>query len=121
MTDTPITRFFSWWNQAYREHDFTPAGFARFFTADAPFIVDGAVRGTGPEAICAHFQRIRAKTDAVTLETPVRATLADDRLAFARYATTFEGAEGAGTEECLAVATISDGRLASFEVISRQR
>lgn len=121
MTDNPITRFFSWWNQAYREHDFTPAGFARFFTDGAPFIVDGAVRGTGPEAICAHFQRIRAKTDAVTLETPVQATLADDRLAFARYAATFEGVEGAGAEECLAVATISDGRLASFEVISRQR
>lgn len=114
-----ITRMFDWWNGAYRDDKFSPEGFAQFFTEDAPFIVDGGVRGTGPAEINAHFQRIRASTEAVELVTPVAATLASEELGFVRYRATFRNAEKAGVEECLAVARFSSGRIASFEVIGR--
>jgi ketosteroid isomerase-like protein len=119
MRENVITRMFDWWNQAYRESAFSPDGFAQFFTDDAPFVVDGGVRGTGPVEINAHFQRIRANTDAVELTTPVKATLADDTMAFVRYAATFRSADTSGAEECMALARLRDGRIASFEVIGR--
>lgn len=119
--ENPITRMFAWWNQAYLDSAFSPEGFAQFFTEDAPFVVDGGLRGTGPEGINAHFQRIRANTEAVALVTPVQATLANDNLAFVRYAATARtrGKDGIMGEECLAVAHLRGGRIASFEVISR--
>lgn len=119
MTDNVITRFFAWWNQAYIDSAFTPAGFAQFFTDDAPFVVDGGLRGAGPEGICAHFQRIRANTEAVALVTPVQATLANETVGFVRYAATFRSADKEGAEECMALARLDGGRIASFEVIGR--
>ncbi len=113
-----VIRMFQWWNGAYRD-GFTPEGFARFFTEDAPFVVDGGVRGIGPNEINAHFERIRANTKAVALVVPVDATLAGPDLAFVRYRATFaaEGREGA--EECMGMARLQGGRIASFEVIGR--
>ncbi|MDH7640030.1 nuclear transport factor 2 family protein [Sphingomonas oryzagri] len=119
MSENVVTRMFDWWNQAYRDSAFSPEGFAQFFTDDAPFVVDGGVRGTGPVEIDAHFQRIRANTEAVELTTPVKATLADETTAFVRYAATFRSADKEGAEECMALARLRDGRIASFEVIGR--
>ncbi len=117
MSENVVTRMFDWWNQAYRDSAFSPEGFAQFFTEDAPFVVDGGVRGTGPVEIDAHFQRIRANTEAVELTTPVKATLADEATAFVRYAATFRSVDKEGAEECMALALLRDGRIASFEVI----
>ena len=119
MPDNVITRMFTWWNQAYLDHGFNPTGFAQFFTDDAPFVVDGGVRGTGPAEISAHFQRIRAGTEAVELVMPVQATLSDGETAFVRYQTTFRSADKVGAEECLAVAQLRNGKIAAFEVIGR--
>lgn len=121
MTDTlsPITRMFDWWNGAFREHAFTPEAFAAHYTDDAQFIVDGGVRGTGPEAICAHFARIRERCDAVELVTPVIATLADETQGFVQYRCTFTAEGKSGSEVCMAHARFRDGKIARFEVIGR--
>ncbi|WP_288485919.1 hypothetical protein [uncultured Novosphingobium sp.] len=121
MTDTPnpITRMFNWWNGAYHGDGFTPEAFAEHFTADAPFIVDGGVRGTGPAEICEHFARIAAQTDAVELVTPVIATLADEAQGFVQYRCTFSSGDKHGSEVCLAHAKLQDGKIARFEVIGR--
>jgi ketosteroid isomerase-like protein len=115
----PIVRMFAWWNEAYRDHAFTPEGFARFFTKDAPFMVNGGLRGAGPAEICAHFQAIRAATDRVELVLSVRESLASPSLAFVHYQVKAESAGKAEGEDCLAVAHLRDGLIASFEVIGR--
>lgn len=121
MTDSqsPITRMFDWWNEAYQAHAFTPEAFADHFTQDADFIVDGGVRGTGPEGISAHFARIRANTDAVELVTPPLATLSDEEQGFVQYRCTFTSGEKAGSEVCMAHARFRDGKIARFEVMGR--
>lgn len=118
-TQSPITRMFDWWNEAFRCHAFTPEAFADHFTQDAQFIVDGGVRGTGPKEICAHFARIRANTDAVELVTPPLATLSDEVQGFVQYRCTFTSGAKAGSEVCMAHAQFRDGMIARFEVIGR--
>ncbi len=117
MSDNPVTRMFLWWNKAYADHAFSPEGFARYFTEDAPFIVDGGMRGTGPAEINAHFQRIRANTDRVELHAV--ATLADEETCFIRYRTEFRAGDESGTEECVAFARLRDGRIAMIDIFQR--
>ena len=116
--ENAITRMFAWWNKAYEDNAFTETGFAEFFTEDAPFVVNGNVRGTGPRQIAEHFQRIREKTDDVKLVTPVLATVADDTHGFVHYRSTFAAGDATGEEECLAVAELRDGKISSFKVIA---
>ncbi|MGF7151864.1 hypothetical protein FHS96_005532 [Sphingomonas zeicaulis] len=111
---------FDWWNRAFRKDGFTPEAFAQHFTDDADFIVDGGVRGTGPDGICTHFVRIRAKCEAVELVTPVIATLSDHEQGFVHYRCDFAADGTAGSEVCMAHARFRDGRIARFEVIGRQ-
>jgi len=118
--DNPIIRMFAWWNQAYRDSAFTTEGFARFFTEDAPFIVNGASRGVGPAAICAHFQAIRMATERVELVLPAREALASPNLAFVHYQVRARSGGQDGGEDCLAVAHLREGRMSSFEVIGRE-
>ncbi|MEE4451032.1 nuclear transport factor 2 family protein [Novosphingobium resinovorum] len=119
MTDSPITRMFAWWNQAFVAHGFTTETFAEHFTDDADFIVDGGLRATGPEAIAAHFGRIRAKCDAVELVVPPVATLSDETQGFVQYRCTFSSEGKAGSEVCMAHAFYRNGKIARYEVISR--
>lgn len=119
MTDSPITRMFAWWNEAFRTHALTAEGFAGHYTDDAQFIVDGGVRGTGPEEIRAHFARIRERCEAVELVNPPIATLSDDAQGFVQYRCTFTAQGKAGSEVCMAHATYRDGKIARFEVIGR--
>ncbi|MBT0670733.1 nuclear transport factor 2 family protein [Novosphingobium profundi] len=119
MSQNPITRMFDWWNGAFEGEGFTPEGFAGHFTHDADFIVDGGVRGTGPEGISAHFERIRAKCDHVALVTPVIATLSDAEQGFVQYRCTFTAGEKSGSEVCMARADFREGKIARFEVIGR--
>ncbi len=119
MTDNPITRMFDWWNAAFQNEGFTPEGFAGHFTDDADFIVDGGVRGTGPDGIAAHFARIRANCDDVALVTPVIATLSGKDQGFVQYRCTFKADKKSGSEVCMARADYRDGKIARFEVIGR--
>ena len=119
MTDNPITRLFRWWNQAYADHAFTPEGFAEHFTADAPFIVDGGVRGVGPVEIDAHFQRIRAMSNEAELSVPPKAMLADDALGFVRYETKVRVGDQRGVEQCVALARFEGDKIASIEVFQQ--
>lgn len=115
----PITRMFDWWNGAFRANAFTPEAFAQHFTGDADFIVDGGLRGTGPESICAHFARIRSTCETVELVTPVIATLSDDAQGFVQYRCTFTVDGKPGSEVCMAYARFRDGKIARFEVMGR--
>lgn len=119
MTDSPITRMFTWWNTAFTARAFTPEGFAGHFTDDAQFIVDGGVRGTGPAGIAAHFGRIRDKCEAVELVMPPIATLSDEAQGFVNYRCTFTADGQSGSEVCMAHARYRDGKIARFEVIGR--
>jgi ketosteroid isomerase-like protein len=114
-----ILAMFEWWNNAYCTGGFTADGFAQFFTDDAPFVVGGALRGTGPEEICVHFQAIAEATDAVELKLPVKASLASLELGFVHYEVKAERDGQMDAEECLAVAHFREGRISSFEVIGR--
>ncbi|WP_179505055.1 MULTISPECIES: nuclear transport factor 2 family protein [unclassified Sphingomonas] len=117
-TQSPIARMFAWWNEAYHQDAFTPTGFAQHFTEDAPFLVDGGLRGTGPTEISAHFARIRQATDTVELQPPI-ALLSDETQGFVHYRCTFTADGLAGSEVCMAHARFRDGRIARFEVMGR--
>jgi hypothetical protein len=117
--DNVVVRMFEWWNRAYRDGCFTPSGFRRFFTEQAPFVVDGGVRGVGPDEISGHFERVLAATETVELVLPVEATLAAADLAFVRYRATAKVGGRDQAEECMAMARLRDNRITSFEVISR--
>ena len=64
---------FTWWNQAMKTPGaFTEAAFAKFFTADAPLVIDGAEVMHGPPGWAKRFQAIQAATDAVETVVPFR-------------------------------------------------
>ncbi|WP_349963264.1 nuclear transport factor 2 family protein [Rhizobium sp. ZPR3] len=114
-----ITHFFDWWNDAYRENCFSTEGFARYFTPNATFIVDGNLRGTGPEEINRHFQRIKRESDDVEIVTPAITTLSDKAVGFVRYRATFRAGNLTGTEECLAWACMREDKISAIEIFSR--
>jgi hypothetical protein len=76
-----LTDMFVWWNEAFASDAMTPAGFARFFTDEAPFIVNGDLRGKGPDALFACFGRQRPEVGSAILILPFLETFsAGDRI-----------------------------------------
>ena len=64
---------FTWWNQAMKTPGgFTEAGFAKYFTADAPLVIDGVEVMRGPAGWAKRFQMIQGATDAVEIVVPFR-------------------------------------------------
>ncbi|TCM13980.1 hypothetical protein EDF56_1155 [Novosphingobium sp. PhB165] len=73
---------FTWWNQAMKTPGgFTEAAFARYFTADAPLIINGGEVMRSPAGWAKRFQMIQAATDAVEIVMPFRDSFeAGDRI-----------------------------------------
>lgn len=68
-----LSVMFTWWNQAMRTPGgFTEAGFSKYFTAEAPLVIDGVEVMRGPAGWARRFQGIQAATDAVEIVVPFR-------------------------------------------------
>ncbi|MBB3182241.1 hypothetical protein [Variovorax sp. Sphag1AA] len=56
-----LSEMFVWWNDAMKTPGaLTEAGFAKYFTADAPLVIDGVEATRGPDGWANHFQNIQA-------------------------------------------------------------
>ncbi|MDH7640000.1 nuclear transport factor 2 family protein [Sphingomonas oryzagri] len=113
-----VTRMFAWWNRAYADNAFTEAGFARFFTDDAVFLIDGIVRARGPAGLLAYFQRIRDHSDAVVLHAPEDSFVSGDRV-FVHYRTSVRAGGTAEEHDIMAAVRVAFGRIAFFKAIRR--
>lgn len=68
-----LTEMFTWWNQAMKTPGaFTEEAFARYFTADAPLVINGVETMRGPAGWADRFQMIQGATDAVEIVIPFR-------------------------------------------------
>jgi len=119
MSDNIIVSMFQWWNDAIRDpNGFTPEAFARFYTEDAQLIVNSNLRGTGHEALAAHFQRVQEIAPTAQMVLPVAEEFTTPDRAFVHV---FERVEDeAGKEmrrECMAYAVVEGGRMKLLRVI----
>lgn len=68
-----LSEMFIWWNGAMKTPGaLTEQAFAKFFTADAPLVIDGKEVMRGPAGWADRFQKIQAATDAVEIVVPFR-------------------------------------------------
>lgn len=68
-----LTEMFTWWNQAMTTPGaFTEEAFSRYFTADAPLVINGVETMRGPAGWADRFQMIQGATDAVEIVIPFR-------------------------------------------------
>lgn len=68
-----LSEMFTWWNQAMKTPGgFTEQAFAKYFTQDAPLVIDGVEVMRSPAGWAQRFQAIQAATDAVEIVVPFR-------------------------------------------------
>lgn len=68
-----LSEMFTWWNQAMKTPGgFTEEAFAKYFTDDAPLVIDGIEVMRSPAGWAQRFQAIQAATDAVEIVVPFR-------------------------------------------------
>jgi ketosteroid isomerase-like protein len=118
--DSPnvVAEMMDWWNRAYSEHALDEAGFGRFFTEDAVFLVDDAVRARGLAGLAEYFGAIRANSDNVVLHPPEDSFATGDRI-FVHYRVTGEANGVHEAHEVMATARVSYGKIAFFKAIRR--
>ncbi|MEX1146743.1 MAG: nuclear transport factor 2 family protein [Sphingomonadales bacterium] len=118
--ENPIVRMFTWWNRAFGEVDgFTPQAFADHYTSDGELVVNGNLRGRGPEALARHYRNLQDSFDTIRMVLPVIDDFSCTDRAFVQCVT--EAVRDGKTirEEAMAAATIRDGRIAHLKVIGR--
>lgn len=113
-----LTAMFVWWNAAFAGDAMTPAGFARFFTDTAPFIVNGDLRGAGPDALWGFFGHQRPVVGAVILELPFLKTFSAGDCIFVDYDMHIGLGPAARTLNAKGYARIEGGRIAHYAVNS---
>lgn len=68
-----LSQMFIWWNGAMKTPGaLTEAAFSKFFTSDAPLVIDGKEVMRSPAGWAERFQMIQAATDAVEIVVPFR-------------------------------------------------
>jgi len=68
-----LTEMFTWWNGAMATPGaFTEEAFAKYFTRDAPLVINGVEVMRGPAGWADRFQAIQTATDAVEIVIPFR-------------------------------------------------
>jgi hypothetical protein len=68
-----LSEMFTWWNGAMKTPGaLTEEAFSKFFTADAPLVIDGKEVMRGPAGWAERFQKIQAATDGVEIVVPFR-------------------------------------------------
>jgi ketosteroid isomerase-like protein len=117
--ENALVRMFRWWNEAYVADAFTAEAFLQFFTQDAVLTVNGDVRADDVHALAAHFQRIRAATDEAHIELPLQETFVSGVNIFGHYRCRAVAKGVDMTEEVMASVKTRNGRIASFDAISR--
>ena len=71
MTLDPVSRMFSWWNEAYKTPGaYTEEAFGIHFTDDAELIIDGRLVTRGLGGWAKHFQAIQAGGGEVEIVVP---------------------------------------------------
>ena len=116
-----LGEMFEWWNLAYREQGgFTSEAFARYFTPEARFRVNGTVRASGLEALAKHFSSMQASTDHVELERPalIEFVSADGTCASSHHFATARVRETIERERVMAIAFIQAGRITALDIVS---
>jgi hypothetical protein len=121
-TVNPIVQMFEWWNRAFTEPDgFTPDGFRQHYTDTAELIVNGQLRGTGPEAIARHYRTLQASFDLIQMELPVIDSFECGNRAFVQCVTRATRNGEVVREEAMAAATLSSGRMSLLKVLGGRR
>ena len=73
MTLDPVSRMFSWWNEAYKTPGaYTEEAFRIYFTDDAELIIDGRLVTRGVGGWAKHFQAIQAGGGEVEIVVPFK-------------------------------------------------
>ena len=73
MTLDPVSRMFSWWNEAYKTPGaYTEEAFGVYFTDDAELIIDGRLVTRGLGGWAKHFQAIQAAGGAAEIVVPFK-------------------------------------------------
>lgn len=68
-----LSEMFTWWNGAMKTPGaLTEQAFSKFFTIDAPLVIDGKEVMHGPAGWANRFQMIQAATDVVEIVVPFR-------------------------------------------------
>ena len=73
MTLDPLSRMFSWWNEAYKTPGaYTEEAFGVYFTDDAELIIDGRLVTRGLGGWAKHFQAIQAAGGEAEIVVPFK-------------------------------------------------
>jgi len=111
-----LTDMFVWWNAAFAADAMTPAGFARFFADDAPFIVNGDLRGQGPDGLYACFGHQRPVVGTAVLLLPFLKSFSSGDCIFIDYDMRIGEGTAARTVNAKGYAQIREGRIAHYAV-----
>ncbi len=73
MSLDPVSRMFSWWNEAYKTPGaYTEKAFGIYFTDDAELVIDGRRVTLGLEGWAKHFQAIQAGGGEAEIVVPFK-------------------------------------------------
>src|SRR6185437_3739439 len=118
MALDPVSRMFTWWNQAFKTPGaYTEEAFAQYFTDDADLIIDGRLITRGVPGWAKHFQAIQKEVDEVEIVVPFKEVFQHGDKVYT-YHLTRARRDGAAMRMLSAGhAVIRDGKIASISLV----
>ncbi len=114
-----IVRFFEWWNDAMvDESRLTEAAFRGHFTDDGELIVNGNLRARGPAELAAHYRRIKASVESVSMALPVELAAQAGDIDFTHCYCNVSASGETKALEAMAYAEIASGKIRRMRVLS---
>jgi hypothetical protein len=114
----PVSRMFSWWNEAYKTPGaYTEEAFGTHFTDDAELIIDGRLVTRGLEGWAKHFQAIQAGGGEVEIVVPFKEVFQVGNKVYT-YHLTRAFRDGTAMRMLSAGhATLRDGKIAAISLV----
>ena len=118
MSLDPVSKMFSWWNEAYRTPGaYTEEAFGIYFTDDAELIIDGRLVTRGLGGWAQHFQAIQAGGGEVEIVVPFKEVFRVENKVYTYHLIRANRAGVAMRMLAAGHAIIRDGKIASISLV----
>jgi len=112
---TVLVRMFEWWNAAYKsEEPFTEEAYARYFTDDIVFVVNGRRSQKGIKSLTQRFNQLKQEIHAIEIMLPFKEEFAEGNKIFTYHLNrgkTREGDPWSGYTHVMGYVEIKDGKI----------
>ncbi len=118
-SENVLVDMFAWWNATIKvPGGFTEEGFARFFTEDAPIIVNNREVVRGVKNMVPHFQSIQENTESVEIVLPFEEGFHEGNKIFTYHLIRASENGTARLSHVMGYAVIEDGKIALVKFLS---